>query len=183
MNPKLIYNLKFISGISMMVLNVGVWINGLFIQRERGMDIIASTPLLVIGVFLLSGWYKTAFISKPLNSQRWKFILNVFLVNYLTLYFIYLISDIIFLPSIDLMSIPGVILPILLCLFITGFILSWKYELYAGICFLLWYLLVLFGQFSYSELLHRGPYILLGLTILLHGILYLYFYFKIKRPE
>jgi len=166
-----------------MILNVAVWINGLYINRERGMDIITAVPLFVTGAFLLLGWYKTSLIFQPTKSQRWKFILSVFLVNYLVLYLIYLISDIIFWEAIDLLSMPGILLTILLGLFITGFILSWKYELFAGMFFILWYLLVLFSQMRYEEILHRGPYILLGITILLHGILYLYYALRIKPLE
>ena len=180
MSLKLGAKLKFVAGILLMILNIAVWINGLFIHRERGMDIILSLPLLFIGAFLLLKWYKTSMISQPTKSQRWKFMLRVLLVNYLVLYFIYMISDIIFWAAIDFLSVPGILLPVLLGLFITGFILSWEYELYAGIFFLLWYFFVLFSQLRYEEILYRGPYILLGITILIHGILYLCYHFRIK---
>ena len=166
-----------------MILNTGIWINGLFIHRERGMNIVLAVPVLLIGVFLFLGWYKGSREPKPVKSQNWKFALSVMLVNYLVLYFIYMISDMIFWAAINLLAIPGIILPILLGLFITGFILSWKHELFAGIFFLLWYILVIFGQFRYNEILHRGPYILLGITIFIHGILYLYYHFRIKSKE
>jgi len=165
-----------------MILNIGIWINGLFINRERGMDIILALPLLIVGVFLILWWYKTSRTYNSTKAQRWKFILSVLLINYVILYFIYLISDVIFWAAIDFLSIPGIILPSLLGIFITGSVLSWKYEFYAGVFFLLWYFLVLFSQLRYAEILHRGPYMLLGITIFLHGILYLYYHFKIK-PE
>ena len=166
-----------------MILNAAVWINGLFIHRERGMDIILSLPLLFLGAFLLPGWYKTSIISQPTKSQRWKFMLSGLLINYLVLYFIYMISDIIFWAAIDLLSPPGIFLPVLLGLFVTGFILSWKYELYAGIFFIIWYFLVVFSQLRYEEILHRGPYLLLGITVFIHGILYLYYSFRIKSRD
>ena len=144
------------------------------------MDIILAVPVMLIGVFLFLGWYKESREREPAKYQKWKFVLNVLLVNYLVLYFIYMISDMIFWAAIDLLAIPGIILPILLGLFITGFILSWKHELYAGIFFLLWYFLVIFGQFRYNEILHRGPYMMLGITIFIHGILNLYYHFRIK---
>ena len=175
--------LKFIFGLLLMILNIGIWINGLFIHRERGMDIVLAVPLLFIGAFLLLGWYKTSRISKSTKSQRWKFIMSLLLINYAVLYFIYLVSDIIFWEAIDFLSIPGIILPLLLGLFITGFILSGKHEFYAGVFFLLWYSIVLFGQLRYEEILHRGPYMLLGVTIFFHGIFYLYYYFRIKPKE
>jgi len=180
MNSKFSGEIKFISGILLMILNVAVWINGLYINRERGMDIILSVPLLVTGAFLLKSWYKNSGIYRSAKSRRWKFILRALLINYLVLYFIYMISDIIFWEAIDLLSMPGILLTILLGLFITGFILSWKYELFAGIFFILWYILVLFSQLHYAEILHRGPYMILGIIILLHGILYLYYALRIK---
>lgn len=173
--------IKLTAGILILILNTSIWINGLYIHRERGMDIILTLPLIVIGAFLLLEWYKSSSISQTTKPQRWKFMLSVLLINYVVLYFIYMISDIIFWAAIDFLSIPGIILPLLLGLFITGFILSWKHELYAGIFFLLWYILVLFGQLRYGEILHRGPYMMLGIVIFIHGILYIYYYFRIKQ--
>ncbi len=175
--------LKIIFGISLLILNTGIWINGLFIHRQRGMDIILAVPLFIIGTFLLRGWYKTYGAAQTTKPQRWKFILSVLLINYLVLYFIYMIADIIFSPAIDFLSIPGIILPLLLGLFITGSILTWKHEFYAGVFFIIWYFLVLFGQFRYAEILNRGPYIILGISIFLHGIFYIYYFFRIKAKE
>jgi hypothetical protein len=183
MKSKFSVKLKFITGILLLILNTAIWINGLFIHRERGMDIVIAVPLFVIGAFLLLGWYKTYGVSQTTKSQRWKFILSVLLINYLILYFIYMISDVIFWDAIDFLSVPGFLLPVLLGLFITGFILSWKYEVYAGIFFILWYFLVLFSQLRYGEILHRGPYMMLGITIFIHGVLYLYYSIRIKPTE
>lgn len=180
MSSKDIANLKFITGIILMVINAVIWINGLFINRERGMDIIWALPLLYAGSFLVLGWYKTSCPGKATKPQRWRFILGILLINYLILYFIYAVSDQIFWEAIDLMAIPGILLPVLLGIFITGFILSWNQPLYAGIIFVLWYLLVLFGQIRYSEIFHRGPYLMLGIPLLIHGILYMYYYFRVR---
>ena len=175
--------LKLTSGLLLMILNACIWINGLFITRERGMDIVLAVPLFITGAFLVLGWYKTSRIPQATRSMRWKFVLSVLLINYAVLYFIYMIADIIFSPAIDFLNIPGIILPLLLVLFIMGLILSREYELYAGVFFLLWYFLVLFGQLRYGELLNRGPYILIGIIILLHGILFLYYHFRIKTRK
>lgn len=183
MKSKLSSKLRFIGGVLLMILNAAIWINGLFINRNRGMDVILAVPLFITGAFLLSGWYKTSMISQPTKSLRWKFMLSILLINYLVLYFIYMISDIIFWAALDFLSVPGIFLPVLLGLFVTGFILSWKYELYAGIFFILWYFLVVFSQLQYSEILHRGPYMLIGITIFIHGILYLYYSVRIKPTE
>jgi hypothetical protein len=54
MNSKFSVKLKFITGILLLILNTAIWINGLFIHRERGMDIVIAVPLFVIGAFLAS---------------------------------------------------------------------------------------------------------------------------------
>ena len=180
MSSKFNISLKFIAAILLMIINSGIWINGLFINRERGMDIVLALPLLFSGTFLLLNWYRASRKTQIPKLQRWKFTLGTLMINYMILYLIYMISDIIFWPAIDLLHIPGVILPLLLALFITGFILSWRDELYAGILFILWYLLVLYGQFRYSEILHRGPYMLIGIAILIQGILYIYYHYRLK---
>ena len=183
MNSKPGAKLRCITGILLMILNAAVWINGLFIHRERGMDIVLSLPLLFLGAFLLLGWYKTSVKFQPTKSQRWKFMLSVLLINYLVLYFIYMISDMIFWAAINFLNIPGILLPVLLGLFIMGFLLSWKEEFYAGIFFIIWYFLVVFSQLQYEEILHRGPYLLLGITVFIHGILYLYYSARIKPTD
>jgi len=175
--------IKIILGISLMILNTGIWINGLYIHRETGMDVILAVPLFIIGAFLLQSWYKTYGAAKTTKPQRWKFILSVLLINYLVLYFIYIIAEIIFSPAIDFLGIPGIILPLLLGFFITGSILTVSHEFYAGIFFIIWYILVLFGQFRYVEILNRGPYIIIGIVIFIHGIFYIYYYFRIKPKE
>ncbi len=172
--------MKLLAGILLMVLNICIWINGLFINRERGMDIIPAVPLFIIGALLILGWYKASGTTPPIRPQRHKFILNTLLVNYFVMYLIYVAGEMFFSPSIDLLTLPGIFLPLLMGLFITGFILSWNHEAYAGIFFILWYLLVLFGQLRYGELLHRGPYIFIGIVIFIQGILYLYYHFRVK---
>lgn len=178
---QLFHKLKLITGIILLILNVGIWINGLLINLERGMDIIVAVPLLIAGAFLILGWYKNAGTIPSSKPQRWKFILNLLLINYAVLYIIYIAGEFIYSNAIDFMNMPGVLLPLLLGLFIMGFIYSWINELHAGIFFLLWYFLALFGQLKYNEILDRGPYFIIGITIFVQGILYLVYYFSIKK--
>jgi hypothetical protein len=175
--------ITFYLGITLMALNLAIWINVLFLARDRAMDIIAAIPLLVAGAFLLLKWYKNSNKVVVIKSQRWKFILNTLLVNYVVLYFIYMVSDVIYMPAIDFLSMPGIILPLLLGLFITGLILSREHELYTGIIFLLWYFLVFFSQVRLYEIRNRGPYIIFGIAILIHGILYLFYSLRIKKKN
>lgn len=175
--------LKIATGILLMILNLGIWINGTLINIKRGMDTLFAVPLLFTGAFLLLGGYKNAGAVLATKPQKWKFILSVLLINYAVLYLLYMISDIIYHDALDFLSTPGIILPVLLGLFITGFLLSWKHELYAGVFFLLWYFLVLYGSFKYVEIMSRGPHMQFGIVIFLHGIFYLYYYFRIKPME
>ena len=183
MDFNFITRFKLVAGILLMIMNAGVWINGLFINRERGMDIILTLPLLYAGALVILGWYKNSGEPKPSKSKRWKFMLSVLLINYLVLYLIYMVSDIIFWAAINFLSIPGILLPVLLGLFVTGFILSWKDELYAGALFIIWYLIVVYSQLRYEEILHRGPYLLIGITVFIHGILYIYYSARIKSRD
>jgi hypothetical protein len=177
-------SIKFWTGALLMVLNILIWINSLLLHREeRGMDVIPALLLLYAGSFLLLAWHMRPGTGKPYKPKRWRFILSLILFNYGVCYLIYIVSDVLYSPSIDLLSMPGILLPILLCLFIVGFILTWEHELYAGVFFLLWYFLVLYGSFKYVEIMSRGPHMQFGIVIFLHGTLYLFYYFRIKPKE
>lgn len=173
---------KFCIGIVFFILNILIWINSMLLHRnERGLDTIYSLPLLIAGAFLLLGWYKRSRPKLTTKSQKWKFVLNTLLINYAVCYLIYMISDLLYSPSIDLLSLPGFILPALFSVFVMGFILAWEHELYAGVFFILWYALVLFGSFQYFEIMNRGPHMQFGIVILIHGVLYLAYYFRITE--
>ncbi len=164
----------------LIILYTALWVNGIFINRPRGMDIITGLPLLITGAFLVLSWYRTFRVPYPTRSQQGKFILRLLLVSYLTYYLLFMVSEMIFWPAIDLLTMPGVRLPLLLVIFLTGFILSWQNEAAAGVCFILWYIITLAGQIVYPELLHRGAYQFIGIVIFVHGILYLAYHFRIK---
>jgi hypothetical protein len=173
---------KFWTGILFFILNLLIWINGMLLHRnERGLDTIYTLPLMIAGAFLLLGWFRRSGPKPTTKSQEWKFVLNAFLINYALCYLIYMISDLLFSASIDLLSVPGIILPALLSVFVMGFILAWNHEFYAGFFFILWYALVLFGSFRYYEIMNRGPHMHFGIVILIHGVLYLVYYFRIRE--
>jgi hypothetical protein len=69
-----------------------------------------------------------------------------------------------------------------LILFLAGVALSYRKEFLAGIIFLVWYLIIAFGSVLYLDIYNTGRWFVFGLTILLHGILYIvyHFHFKIK---
>ena len=181
MKSKFLTTGQLVAGILLMVLNLGIWINGLFIHRGGGgMDLIFAVPLIFIGAVLLLGWFIGSRTPRPLPREQWKFTLRVLLFNYVILYGLYMIQDIILSDPIDFFSWPGIQFPIVLGLFIAGGILSWKYELYAGILFIIWYGVILYGTLAYFEISNRGPHVLFGFVILLQGIFYLTYHFRIK---
>lgn len=171
-----------LSGIVFMLWNAGVWIYALFLFRESdsAMFCIIAVPVLVIGSLLLLRWYKTTREPAPSDQQKWKFILRVLLINYAVLYAITIVSELASGKSFAYLSLPFLLLPLLLLTFIAGFLLSWKNELYAGLIFLLWYVVIIFGNVAYAEFLDSGPWIIFGVPILLHGIFYIKNHFKFK---
>lgn len=174
---------KLATGILVLIVNLGIWINGMILNIEKGLDTIWSILLLPAGAFMLLGWYKNSGAGRGLKHRKWKFVLTALLVNYAVLYLLYIISDQLYHDAIDLLSLPGIILPILLGIFVIGFILSWKNELHSGMFFLMWYGLVLYGSFRYGEIMARGPHIQFGIVILIQGIFYIIYHIWIKPAE
>ena len=170
-----------IAGIIIMIWYLGVWINGDFIDRSGGgMDIVLAAPAIYLGALMLLQWYRNSGSPKPSPQQQWRFVLRVFVLNY-GLYYIILIFEDIINFTFDLFRIPDIIFPILLCVFLTGFLLSWKHELYAGIVFVIWYVIVLFGTFMYPEFTHKGPFAFIGFVVLLQGLFYIFYHLKYKQ--
>ncbi len=175
--------LKFRLGLILLSLNTGIWIYCFFINRPYALSIVTALPLLYVGALLLLNWYKGRGLSRPSKSENRRFFLRVLGINYGILYLICVVQDVVYGDAIDLLSLPGIILPFLMGVYIMGLILSWNRELYPGIFFLLWYFVLLYGSFKYHEILNRGPYILFGIVVLVNGILFLTYDFKIKHGK
>ena len=172
------------AGIILMIWNAGVWISDLYLLR--GMDYSMMSALassfMVLGAFFLLEWYKTNKSTVPSVKQQWKFILRVLLINYAVLYSIVVFSELLVGDPVNYFSFPFIIFPLLLFIFLVGFILSWKRELLAGYVFLFWFAILLFGTFAYSEIMQLGPWVVFGLPILLQGIFYSKNHYKF-RPK
>ena len=110
---------------------------------------------------------------RPSKQQQWKFMLRLLLINYAVLYAIMVFSDLTHGEHLYFYNLPAILFPLLLLVFLVGFAISWKSEYQAGLIFLFWYLLVLFGTIFYSEFRHSGPWIVFGLTIFFQGIFYI----------
>lgn len=138
------YN-KIITGILLLLWNVGMWIVELFfVEKDGGFGIISGIPLIVLGVFfILEGIEKNR--GTTLKSiEKWKTALQVLISTYTILYILIIIDDITGNLEIDFYSTPGIILIILFLIYSVGFIFSWMKELIAGIIFIFWYAGVLY---------------------------------------
>lgn len=173
-----------IAAIIFMVWNAGVWILDLFHDsQDQGMLVVIAVPILVIGALLLLQWYKTTSVPRPAEQQQWKFILRVLLINYAVLYAILVITKLTGGEPPDYLSLPFVLFPLLLLVFLAGFVLSWKREFLAGFLFIFWYAIVLFGSIAYFEFFNSGPWFMFGLPILLQGLFYIKHHFQFKPKK
>lgn len=160
-----------------------IWALGLFFWPDADMVMLLAVPIMVIGVFLNRKNYLKHNNYTPGTQKDWKYTLQLFLHNYVILYLIVVVSDLLHAKNFDYLSMPFILFPLLLVLFIAGVALSYRKELIAGIIFLVWYIIVIFGSVSYYDFYNKGPWFVFGITILLHGILYLVYHFKFKTRK
>jgi len=159
-----------------------IWALGLFFWPDADMVMILAVPVLVTGVFMNRKAYLRS--SESINRQMdWKYTLQLFLYNYFFLYFLVVLSEFTQDKYIDYLSIPFILFPVLLILFIAGVALSYKNELIAGIVMLIWYIIVIIGSVFYFDFYNTGPWFAFGIPILLHGILYLVYHYKFKLSD
>jgi len=171
-----------ITAVIFMVWTSGIWIVDFIVNRGRdtGMLSIMAVPVLVLGALFLLEWFKASTTPQPSIEQQWKFALRVLLVNYAVLYTIVVISEITAGKHVDYFSMPFILFPVLLLVFLLGFASSWKREFQAGLIFLFWYAILIYGTVSYSEFRNSGPWIGFGIVILLQGIFYIKNYLSFK---
>jgi hypothetical protein len=169
------WNFERVAGITFLVWVMGIWIFDLLLTRgkDSGMLSIMAVPGLVIGALLLLNWYKTTKAPSPPSKMQWKFILRVLLISYAVLYAIVVISEVGLGNPQDYFSLPFVLFPLMLLLFLSGFAVSWRWELAAGILFVLWSALLVFGSVAYTEIFNSGPWAFFGIPVLLQGIFYI----------
>lgn len=171
----LMWTRERISGIIFMVWNAFIWFYDLQLSRgtDSGMLSIMAVPIMVVGALFCLEWYKKSVNPRPSVHSQWKYVLRVLLLNYTVLYVIVVISEQFSDKTYDYFSLPFVLFPILLLVFIIGFILSWKWEFLAGLIFILWYLILFAGSVGYFELFDSGPWIMFGIPIFIQGFFYI----------
>lgn len=169
-----------ITGILFFLCYLGLLVAGYLGIRKAGeVGFTFVIPLLVLGVLYIVSEYKTRKAPPPTKSQQWKIALRLLVANYTILYLIFIINDF---GKANLFIWPGVILPGLLAIYLIGLLLSWKWDLIAGILFIIWYACLFIPDIHlipYSI----GPIKLMGLPILIQGILYLYYHLRFKSKQ
>jgi len=93
----------------------------------------------------------------------------------------FLFDDLSLSKPIDYLSFRFIIFPLLLLLFLVGFLVSWKSEFLAGFIFLIWSAILIYGTFVYTEIMQLGPWIIFGLPILLQGVFYMKNHYKFRH--
>jgi hypothetical protein len=171
-----------IGGYLLQLWVIMIWALGLFYWPDADMVMILAVPVLIIGVFLNRKVYLKSAESVT-KQMDWKYTLQLFLHNYVYLYLLVVVSDLTHSKHLDYLSIPFILFPILLIFFIAGVSLSYRKEFIAGIILLLWYAIVIIGSVSYFSFYNTGPWFVFGIPVLLHGILYLIYHFKIKTSQ
>lgn len=163
------------AGIILMVWTACIWFYDLYLSRDvgGGMASILSVPAMVLGALFLLEWYKSTEATAASKKLQWKYLLRVLLVNYFVLYAIVVFSEMIKGRPREYLSLPFMLFPLLLLLFLAGFLLSWKREVLAGYIFLLWSAILVFGNLAYFDLRDSGPWLMFGLPVLVQGLLYL----------
>ena len=170
-----------IAGIILLIWHFMVWTLALFAWEQAGMVLLLVFPVLILGVLLIQNWYIHYDKAFRDVSKQWKLVLQIMLINYAALYFLVILSGV-FEPPVwwNFMTDPAVILIVALTIFLIGFALTWNKEMIAGILLIIWYGIVLFTSINYVEFASSGPASLFGITILIHGVLYIVYHLKFK---
>ena len=169
-----------ITGILFIVWNIGMWIvECFFVEKDGGWGIIFGVPLLILGVLFIVGEYKTRKDPPPTKSQLWNMALKLLVTTFTILYLVWVISSFIPNQETDLFIWPGVILTVLLAIYLIGFLLSWRWELIAGILFIIWYAGLYIPDLQ-PIAYFIGPLKFFGLPVFIQGILYLNYHYRFK---
>jgi membrane protease YdiL (CAAX protease family) len=162
-------------GIILMVWTASIWFYDLCLAREvgGGLASIMSVPAMVLGSLLLLEWYKGTETGASSKKLQWRYLLRVLLINYLVLYAIVVFSEVVTGRPREYLSLPFILFPVLLLVFLAGFALAWKREILAGYIFLLWSAILVFGNLAYFDLRDSGPWLLFGIPVLVQGLFYL----------
>ena len=177
---------ELIAGILICSWHFIVWAFSLLLWPDAGMVLILIFPMLFPGVLLIRNWYMKKNKKYAAENERTRLTLLLLLINYTAIYLLIVAVNTLSklfdwtLPTRvddlvlwDYTSFLGLILLFLLVLFGVGALISKRSMLMAGMIFIVWYILVLFLNFSYPEFANSGPWFIFGLVILIQGIFYM----------
>ena len=173
----------FIGGLLLMFWHLSIWIIGLFYWSDAGMVLMLAFPVLVLVSLLILDYHRSKKVPRPTVLAQRKYILRVLLINYTAIYVVNVIAAFTKSEIPNYWEMPYALFPLLLFVYIIGFALSWNKEFYAGLIFIAWYAIVVFGTVFYPEFSNEGPYILIGATIFVQGILYLFNHYRVKKEN
>jgi len=166
--------------ISWYVIMMGL---AIYVWSEAGMVIIMGFPVLPIGAFYLRYAAIKDQDPPPEEYVLWKLVLRVLMLGYAVIYIGGLPDFYAEWSASEAISNPIIPMLILGVVFIAALVLSWKSELIAGVLFIAWYVgILIFISLSPGLTRDVGPIRLFGFPILVHGILYLVYWFQI-RPK
>lgn len=180
-----------IAGIILCCWHFVNWLMLMLFWPDAGMVLVLVFPILILAAFLIRDGYIKSNDLYKVKSYQQKLTLRVLVINYMAIYALIVFANIVpkwigwDLPTrVDDLSVwnytsfPGILLLFEFFFFILGFVILWKSELIAGFIFIVWYLIIVFLTLQYPKFANSGPYVLIGLTILVQGILYITSYFK-----
>lgn len=171
---------KRMGGIIILIWHACNWIFFLLLYRntDEG-EMFMGLPVMVFGALFLLEWYKDSKATLPTAKQEWKYVLRVLLINYAVLYGIFVISELTSGNGINYFSLPYIIGPLLLLIFLVGFVLSWKKELFAGFIFLIWCVVLIIAPTD--EILEGGPWFVAIIPIFIQGMFYIGKHFGFRK--
>lgn len=172
-----------IGGIMLQLWYIGIWFCCFFLWPGSGMIILLAFPGWVLGILMHLSGFKSSCEPVPPAQVQWKFILRVLLLNYSLLYLIAMIYDLTDDKALNYFAMPFLLYPVLFIVFAAAFAFAWRKELIAGYLLVLWYLILLFGTIAYTLFSHQGPWILVGVVILIQGVFYIVYHYRYKRSS
>lgn len=179
------WSVELLAGVMLLTWYAGIWILELFfVEHEQFFLIISGLPIIAIGtLFVLAGVEKSK--GNILSvKEKWKTMLSTITITFTILYSMVIIEDVSNNLQFSYSRAPGIFLILLAAVYIVGFILSWKHELYAGIAFILWYIGVFVLFKSDLVISNYGPWNFAGFVVFLNGYLFIRFgYQKLKQKR
>lgn len=180
-----------IGGIILLAWHFIVWCLSMFLWSEAEIKLIMIFPMLVAAVFLLLKWYKHYGHIYLDNTQKWEFVLRIFLLNYAAIYLVIVASEI----GEKVLGIAwggdtaatgnwnySLLETIILCseffLFIMACLVTIKSKLVGGLLLLVWYIILVVASERFFAIGNSEPWNVFAIPIFAEGLLYIILHFR-----